>query len=74
MRICLKNKQNIDAIVLPKGFIEDLGSYYESSLNGVFMHFRHPLHIRQSMIFSGNISNTKFNFQVSYIFIINNIF
>lgn len=45
MRICLKNKQNIDAIVLPKGFIEDLRSYYESSLNGVFMHFRHPLHI-----------------------------
>ena len=33
------------------------------------MHLRHPVHIRQSMILNRNVANTKFNFQMSYIFI-----
>ena len=43
--------------------------YSEFSFNRVFMHLRHPLHIRQSMIFNKNVVNTKFNFQIFYIFI-----
>ena len=27
------------------------------------MHLRHPVHIRQSMIFNSNIVNNKFNYQ-----------
>ena len=34
------------------------------------MHLRHPVNIRQSMIFKGNAVNAKFNFKISYIFII----
>ena len=58
--ICLylsKNKQTKrDTIVLIKSFIHDLRKrYYEPSLNWVFVHLRHPVHIIQSIIFNRDV-------------------
>ena len=53
----------IYATVLAKGFIEDLG---EANIN--IIQLRHEANFRQSLIFNRNITNTRFSFQITYIF------
>ena len=62
----LKNKQKIDAIVLAKVFIEELGDAIMNLALGVLC----ILGIQYiSIIFNRNVVNNKFNFQISCSFI-----
>ena len=62
-----KNKQKIDAIVLAKDFIEELG---DAIMNLALIGVLCILGIQYtSIIFNRNVVNNKFNFQISCIFI-----
>ena len=62
-----KNKQKIDAIVLAKVFIEELG---DAIMNLALIGVLCILGIQYiSIIFNRNVVNNKFNFQISCIFI-----
>ena len=62
-----KKKQKIDAIVLAKVFIEELG---DAIMNLALIGVLCILGIQYiSIIFNRNVVNNKFNFQISCIFI-----
>ena len=62
-----KKKQKIDAIVLAKVFIEELG---DAIMNLALIGVLCILGIQYiSIIFNRNVVNKKFNFQISCIFI-----